>query len=142
MRETRPEHMTSDEDTVRRIADTFGHALAEGDFEPYLELLDDDIDFQIASPVRGGIVVMCGRAEVRAYLEEMAKEYTELELVPKEIRELAPGRYLTLGTWHGRVHGGASFGTPLASIIELHDGKAVRMRGFMDEQQALAAADA
>ena len=135
------QRMTSDEDTVRRIADTFGRALADGEFEPYLELLDEGIDFQIASPVRGGVVTMNGRGEVRAYLEEMAKEYTELELVPKEMRQLAPGRYLVLGTWHGRVHGGASFGTPLASIIELHDGKVVRMRGFMDEQQALAAAE-
>lgn len=133
--------MSQDQEIVRRFADTFGHAIADGDLEPYLDLLDDDIDFQIASPVRGGILTMNGRAEVRTYLEEMAKEYTELELVPKEIRELAPGRYLTLGTWHGRVHGGASFGTPLASIIELRDGKVVRMRGFMDEQQALAAAE-
>jgi hypothetical protein len=28
----------------------------------------------------------------------------------------------------------------LASIIDLHEGKVVRLRGFLDEQQALAAA--
>jgi ketosteroid isomerase-like protein len=32
------------------------------------------------------------------------------------------------------------FGTPLASIIELRDGKVVKLRGFLDEGQALAAA--
>jgi ketosteroid isomerase-like protein len=131
--------MHGDEESVRRIAETFGRALAHGELEPYLELLDEDVEFEIASAVKGGVVSRHGRTEVRSYLEEMAREYTELVLTPEELRELAPGRYLVLGAWHGRVQGGTSFGTPLAAIIQLRDGKVVQMRGFMDEQQALAA---
>jgi ketosteroid isomerase-like protein len=134
--------MHRDEELVRRTADTFGRAIAHGELEPYLELLADDIEFEIASPVRGGVVSLGGRTAVRSYLDEMAREYTELVLTPQEVRELAPGRFLVLGVWRGRVHGGTQFGTPLASIIELRDGKVVRMRGFMDEEQALAAEEA
>jgi len=47
-----------------------------------------------------------------------------------------------LGSWHGRVRGGASFGTPLAAIIGVREGKVARMQGFMDEAQALAADEA
>jgi ketosteroid isomerase-like protein len=142
MRETRRSSMHQDEEIVRRTAETFGRALAEGDLEPYLELLAEDVEFEIASPVRGGVVELHGRGEVRGYLEEMAGEYTELVLTPQEIRERVPGRYLVLGTWHGRVHGGASFGTPLAAIISVREGKVARMQGFMDEAQALAADEA
>jgi ketosteroid isomerase-like protein len=134
--------MHRDEEIVRRVADTFGRAIAHGELEPYLELLAEDVDFEIASPVKGGVVSLCGRTEVSTYLDEMAKEYTELVLTPQEVRELAPRRVLVLGVWRGRVRGGSPFGTPLAAIIELRDGKVMRMRGFMDEQQALAAEEA
>jgi len=134
MREGR---IRQDEEIVRRAADAFGRAIAHGEVEAYLELLDQEIEFEIASPVKGGVVTLHGRDEVRGYLDAMAREYTELLLTPRELRELAPGRFLVLGDWHGRVHGGARFGTPLASIIEVRGGRLVRLRGFMDEQQAL-----
>jgi ketosteroid isomerase-like protein len=130
------------EEIVRRVADAFGRALADGEIEPYLEMLDREIEFEIASPVKGGVVTLHGHAEVRRYLDEMSKEYTELVLTPGDLRELAPERFLVFGVWRGRVRGGTPFGTPLASIIELRDGKVVRLRGFLDEQQALSAAQA
>ena len=129
-----------DEQIVRRSADAFGRALAHGEVELFVELLDQEVEFELASPVKGGAVSFHGCAEVRRYLGEMAEEYTEMVLTPQEVRELVPGRFLMLGVWRGRVRGGTRFGTPLAAIIELRDGKVVRMRGFMDEQQALTAA--
>jgi ketosteroid isomerase-like protein len=130
----------SNEAIVRRVAEAFGRALAFGEVEPYLELLEPDIDFEIASPAKGGTVSLRGHDEVRAYLQEMAREYTELVLTPKEVRELGPERFLVFGVWQGRVRKGTRFGTPLASIVELRDGKVARLRGFLDEEQALAAA--
>jgi ketosteroid isomerase-like protein len=130
---------SEDEELVRRTAEAFGRALSEGEIEPYLELLDPEIEFEIASPMKGGSVSARGHDELRAYLEEMAEEYTELVLTPEEVRELALGRFLVLGLWHGRVRGGTRFGTPLAALIDVKDGKVVRLRGFLDEQQALAA---
>jgi ketosteroid isomerase-like protein len=130
---------SDDEELVRRTAETFARALADGEIEPYLELLDPQIEFEIASPIKGGSVTAHGHEELRSYLEEAAEEYTELVLTPEEVRELALGRYLVLGLWHGRVRGGMRFGTPLAALIDVRDGKVVRLRGFLDEQQALAA---
>ena len=126
---------SGDEELVRRTAEAFGRALSEGEIEPYLELLDPEIEFEIASPMKGGSVSARGHDQLRAYLEEMAEEYTELVLTP----ELALGRFLVLGLWHGRVRGGTRFGTPLAALIDVRDGKVVRLRGFLDEEQARAA---
>jgi ketosteroid isomerase-like protein len=128
-----------EEEIVRRTAEAFGRALAEGEIEPYLELLDPQIEFQIASPLKGGAVTAHGHDELRRYLEEAAAQYTELVLTPEEVRELALGRYLVLGQWHGRVRDGMRFGTPLAALLDVKDGKVVRLRGFLDEEQALAA---
>jgi len=133
---------TSHEEIVRRFADAFGHAIADGEIEPYLEMLAPEVDYELASPAKGGTVSLHGRDEVRRYLEEMAREYTELVLTPQELRELVPGRFLVLGIWHARVRNGIQFGTPVASIIDLEDGKVVRLRGFLDEQQAIEAAKA
>ena len=131
--------MSADEELVRRVAEAFGRALADGEIEPYLALLDPEIEFEIASPLKGGSVTARGHDELRSYLEEAAAEYTELALIPEEVRELAPGRYLVLGQWHGRVRDGMRFGTPLAALLDVQGGKVVRLRGFLDEEQALAA---
>jgi ketosteroid isomerase-like protein len=128
-----------DETLVRRAAEAFGHAIADGQVEPYLGLLDEEIEFELASPLKGGSVSLSGHAELRSYLEEAGAEYTELVLEPDEVRELSRGHFLVLGTWHGRVQGGTRFGTPLAALMDVRDDKVVRLRGFLDEQQALAA---
>ena len=135
--------MAEDTELVRKAADAFGRALTEGEIEPYVELLDPDVDFESASAIEGGRVRLRGRDEVRGYLEQMTKEYTEVQLEPRELRELAPGRFLVLGSWHGRARGApTTFVTPLATILELRDGMVVRVRGFMDEQQAREAIEA
>ena len=131
-----------DADVVRRAADAFGRALSHAEIDPYLELLDPDIDFQSASAVKGGLVRLRGHAEVRRYLEEMAQMYVELRLTTSELRDLGGGRFLVLGHWRGVSRAGGAFGAPLASILDLRDGKVVRMRGYMDEEQALEAVDA
>lgn len=143
---TTPRSSTPDafaqEETARRAADAFGRAVTDGEIEPYLELLDPDVDFESASATQGGTVRLRGHAEVRRYLEQTAREYAELRLVPQQLRELGAGRFLVLGHWCGRVRGGTPFGAPLAATLELQEGKVARLRGFMDEQQALEAARA
>lgn len=133
------DRVSEDEALVRRSAHAFGRALADGEIEPFVQLLDEEVEFEIASPMKGGAVSFHGRDQVRRYLGEMAAEYTELELTPHEVRVVDPGRFLVLGVWRGRVGAGTRFGTPLATIIELRDNRVSRVRGFLDEQQALAA---
>jgi hypothetical protein len=129
-----------DEELVRRAAEEFGQAVVDGQVEPYLALLDEQIDFALASPMKGGSLSLHGHGELRSYLEEAGAQYTELVMEPVEVRELSHGRFLVLGTWHGRVQGGTRFGAPLAALIDVEADKVTRLRGFLDEQQALAAA--
>lgn len=129
-----------DRELVGRAAEAFGRALGNGEIEPYLELLEPDVDFESASAVQGTRVKLRGRDEVRRYLEEAAQEYSELRLVLRAKHALGDGCFLVLGHWHGRARDGTPFGAPLASLLEVGHGRVVRLRGFMDEQQALEAA--
>ena len=69
----------------------------------------------------------------------MARRYDELRLDLRELRDLGGDRFLVLGRWRGQLRGGSPFGAPLASIVEVRDGRVSRLRGFMDERDALAA---
>lgn len=127
-------------ETARAALGAFARAVTDGEIAPFLELLDREADLQIPSAIRQDVVELHGREEARRYLEETASEYADLRLDPREFRALDPGRLLVVGRWQGRARGGTTpFGTPLALIVELRDGLVTRLRGFMDEQQALEA---
>lgn len=130
-----------DIETARAALGAFGRAVTEGEIDAFLELLDEEVDLEIPSAIRQDVVRLKGREAVRHHLEKIADEYVELRLDPSEFRRLDHGRLLVIGRWQGRVSGGTTpFGTPLALIIELRDGKVARLHGFMDGQQALEAA--
>jgi ketosteroid isomerase-like protein len=126
---------------ARAVLEAYGQAATDGEIDAFLELLDPDVDLELPSAIRRGVVSVRGRDEARQYLEEITDEYLELQLEPREFRSLSNGRLLVVGRWRGQLRGGTTpFGTPLAVIIELRDGKVARLRGFMDIQQALEAA--
>ena len=131
-----------DIETVRTALVAFGRAVGEGEIDDFLGLLDDDVELEIPSALRQDVVKLHGREETQRYLEETSGEYVELSVLPREFRRLDADRLLVVGRWQGRASGGTTpFGTPVALIVELRDGKVFRLRGFMDEQQALDAAE-
>ena len=127
----------TDEELVRHVAEAFGRAVTAGEIDPYLDMLDPDVDFELPSVILHERVKLHGRDEVRGYLERIAQEYGELELEVREERPLGEGRFLVLGRWHGRAGGGTTFGAPMASVLALREGKVSWLQGFMDEEQAL-----
>ena len=133
--------LDQDAETVRAALGGYGRAVTNGEIEAFLELLDPEVDLEIPSVMRQDVVRLKGREAVRHYLEDVAGQYVELRLDPREFRRLDHGRLLAIGRWQGRASGGTTpFGSPLALIVELREGKVARLHGFMDEQQALEAA--
>src|SRR5881409_582158 len=138
--ETERPELDQEIETVRTALEAFGRAVSYGQIEPFLDLLSDDVDLEIPSALRQDVLKLHGRDEARRYLEETAGEYVELRFDPRQFRRLDRGRLLVAGRWHGRASGGTTpFGTPLSLIVELREGKLLRLHGFMDEQQALEA---
>jgi ketosteroid isomerase-like protein len=117
--------------------------VTDGEVEAMLELLDAEVNLEFPSAMRQEMVTLHGTDEARGYLERTAEDYVELRIDPREFRPLDAGRFLVLGRWTGRASGGATpFGTPLAMIIVVREGKVAQIRAVMDEQQALEAAAA
>lgn len=136
-----PTPLAPDEaELARTAAAAFSRALSDGEIDGYLALLDPEVDFETASATRGRVALR-GHAALRSYLEQASGEYDELRLTPGEIRGLGPGSVLVLGRWSGRLRGGTRFGAPLATILTIADGRVTRLRGYMDEQQALDAVE-
>ena len=138
--ETDSPELDRDIETLRAALGAYGRAVTDGEIDAFLELLDPDVDLEIPSAVRGDVVRLHGQDEVRRYLDEISGEYVELHLDPREFRALDQDRVLITGHWTGRVSGGTTpFGTPLALIAELREGRLARLHGFMDDQAALEA---
>lgn len=138
--ETNSPELEEDVGIVRAAVGAYGRAVADGEIEGFLDLLEDDADLEIPSALRQDVVKLHGRDEIALYLKETADEYVEMRVVPRQFRLLDHGRLLVVGRWQGRASGGTTpFGTPMAMIVELRAGKVSRMRAFMDEQQALDA---
>jgi hypothetical protein len=85
-------------------------------------------------------VTLHGHTELREYLEQAADEHHELRLEPGEVRDLGGERFIVFGRWRGQGLGGTPFGAPLAAILAFKGGRVLRLRGFMDQPQALDAA--
>ena len=124
-----------------RGLEAFNHAVATGDVEPYLEFLDPDISYAPATAAIEGVTYE-GRDAVREYLAGISETWNGLECEPVEFRKM--GRCLVmLGRW--RASGGASgvaVDSPLLVVHEIRDGKIAWLRGFTDEDEAMAAARA
>lgn len=132
--------LEQDLEIARTVLAAYGRAVTDGEIDALLELLDREVDLEFPSAIQGA-VKLSGHEEARRYLKAIASEYIELRLLPREFRSLDRGRLLVIGRWQGRAHGGGTpFGTPLALILELREGKVACLRGFMDEQLALEAA--
>src|SRR5260370_20650409 len=88
-----------DVQVARDAAAAFGRAFTDGDHDGLLELLAEDIRFEVPSVVQHTVKKLHGRDEVRVYLEETTSEYHRVDVKPREIRDLGGGRFLMTGWW-------------------------------------------
>jgi ketosteroid isomerase-like protein len=139
-----PEHVESTEreaQVARDAAAAFGRAFTEGEIDAFLELLAPEVDYESPSVMQHTVVKLQGRDEVRGYLEQTANEYERLQVEPDEVRDLGGGRFLMVGRWLAQPRQTPTpFGTPVGAVLDIGDGKVVRVRAFFDEQLAVDAA--
>jgi ketosteroid isomerase-like protein len=91
--------------------------------------------------MQSSVLKLNGQGEVRKYLDDTTGEYTKLEVSLTDVRDQGGGRFVVVGSWRATPsHSATSFGTPVAAVFDVHDGKVARLRAFFDEQLAIAAA--
>jgi ketosteroid isomerase-like protein len=125
---------------ARRTFRVFNRTFAEGSADLY-ELLDPEVEWVPMSSLLDGTRYH-GHDGVRQWIEEMKREWAELEARPEEIRDLGDDRVLALGSWRARGRrADVVLEIPLAARLgQYRKGKLVLLRTFPDRKDALEAA--
>jgi ketosteroid isomerase-like protein len=117
-------------------------AFRRRDIEAMLAELDPEVEWHpgLAAFLAGEATVYRGHEGVRELVRELDEHFAEFNNEYSEIRDLGD-RVLAIG--HIRARGRASgveTVSPLAFLVEAKDGKAVRVRTYLDPRDALEAA--
>ena len=124
--------------------DAFKRALdagIRGDFEALLKDVDPQLEWYpaLGTLVGGEATVYRGREGARAAFQDLAEAFTELRLEISEIRDL-DDRIVVIGHMRGRgTKSGAEIESPWAYVVQFNNGKAIRIRAYLDPKQALEA---
>ncbi len=112
------------------------------DFEAMLEELDAAVEWYDAVPMLlgGEATVYRGHEGVRNLWLDLDDAFEERGVEFPEIRNLGD-RVLATGRLHARGKGsGAEVESPYAIVCDFENGKAIRIRTFLDADEALEAA--
>src|SRR3954453_12861256 len=112
------------------------------DLEAMMEECDPEIEWHSAATTAlGGVArVYRGRAGMRDLFRDHDEAFTEIHVEHSEIRDLGD-RVLGIGRF--RIRGtasGAEIESPVSTLTEFKNGKAIRVRTFLDTTAALEAA--
>jgi len=119
------------------IVRRFGEAFNAHDVEALCELAGADIEFAPYPATALETTTFTGHDGLRSYFVEADAAWETLQLRAYEVRDLG-SRVLSVGELHGQGRlSGLALDTPLASLVELRDGKVVRVETFTSAQQAL-----
>jgi ketosteroid isomerase-like protein len=115
-------------------------AVNSGDVEWLIEHSAPDIEIR-GTGVAGEPVLYSGVAGIREYFRDMAETWESFESVPEDIRE-SGDRVLVISSRRLRGRGsGIDIEDKLGLVYEMRDGLAVRITGYRDPVEALAAMD-
>jgi uncharacterized protein len=117
-------------------------ALNRRDVEALLPELDPEVEWHSAflMGMTGKGTVYRGHEGIREFFGDVVEALSVFDAEYPEIRELgdrivALGRLRTRGTASG-----AELESPIGSVVDLKNGKAIRVRTFLDHAEALEAA--
>jgi ketosteroid isomerase-like protein len=113
-----------------------------GDFEALLKEVDPQLEWHpaLATLVGGEATVYRGREGARAALRDLSEAFAELHLEVSEIRDL-DDRIVAIGHMRGRgTTSGAEIESPWAYVVQFNNGKAIRVRAYLNPKEALEAA--
>jgi ketosteroid isomerase-like protein len=113
-------------------------AFNERDIEAFVELTSPAFEwFPSMSPIEGGRFV--GADGVRSYFGALGNAWELFRIFPAEFRAHAEG-VLVLARLEGRGKGsGATVEASLGMAFDVSDGRISRIRGYLDQSEALKA---
>lgn len=117
-------------------------AINRGDVEAMLEVFDPEIEYYAALPVLlgGAAAVVHGHAGVRELFRDLYDVLDQIHVEYSEIRDLGD-RTLAIGRLRARGKAsGAETESPFCTVTEIKNGKAIRLRSYLDADEALEAA--
>ncbi len=125
-------------EAFRRATD----ALNRRDVEALLDEAHPEVEWHSAllSPLEGDASVYREREGIRQLRRDVDEVFAELELDYTDIRDLGD-RVLAIGSARARGReSGAEIESPVGSVVDFKDGKAIRVWTFLDPKEALEAA--
>ena len=120
----------------------FADANNRRDVDALLAELDADVEWQSAvlGSLGGEATVHPGHDGVREMLRDLYEAFSEFRVELSDIRDLGD-RIVAIGRWVTRgEESGVETTPPLASVVDFKDGKAIRVRSYLDPNEALDAA--
>jgi ketosteroid isomerase-like protein len=117
----------------------FADANNRRDVEALLAELDAEVEWEsaILGALGGEATVHRGHAGVRAMLRDLYEAFSEFQVDFTDIRDLGD-RVVAIGRWVTRGgESGIETTPPLASVVDFKNGKAIRVRSYLDPQDAL-----
>jgi ketosteroid isomerase-like protein len=125
-------------EVIRRAAGAFNR----GDIDAVLEELDPEIEWHPLLQVLfgGEATVYRGHEGAREFQRDLDEAFTELRAEPSEFRDLGEG-VIAIGHLRGRGReSGATTETTIVWLVNFKNGRAVRVREYLDPKEALDAA--
>ena len=109
------------------------------DVEAMLEELDADVEWHsaILGSLSGEATVHRGHDGVREMLRDLYEAFSEFQVEFSDIRDRGD-RSVAIGRWITRgEESGVEVTPPLASVVDFRNGKAIRVKSYLDPEDAL-----
>jgi hypothetical protein len=122
-------------EVVRRMSDTFNRR----DFDRLFETLHPDVEWVPIFAVLEGRVYR-GHDGVRDWIEHLGEDWERFETHQEEFMPVGD-RVLVLGHWHARARGSGIEldAQPASWVVDVRDGKVVRLQTYTDRKEAFRA---
>jgi ketosteroid isomerase-like protein len=125
-------------EVVRRAADAYNRR----DIDAVLEELDPEIEWHpLLQVLLGGeATVYRGHEGARALWRDLDEAFTEFQVEQSELRDLGE-QVIVIGHLQGRGReSGVKTETAIVWLVDFKSGKAIRVREYLDLEEALEAA--
>jgi ketosteroid isomerase-like protein len=127
------------EENVEVVRSAFAVVIIPGDPRGMIAACDPGFEMHLVAP-GGGPARYAGPEGIREFFRDVAESWESFRFEATDIRDLGDS-VLVLGDVRGCGRGsGVQVDDRWAWIVELRDGRAISLRGFVDEHEALEAA--
>ncbi len=125
-------------ENVEVVRGAFAEITIPGDPEPMIAASHPEFEMELVR-VGGGPAHYTGASGIRDFFRDVSESWESFRFESTDIRDLGD-RVLVLGDVRGCGRGsGVEVDGQWAWIIEMRDGRAASLRGFLDQSEALEA---